>query len=87
MSATMLNKLTALKGSCSPFSTEVKKLKRPYIALTEAEFNTLVQGPSDYYQLPDGRVVTFGAADGGYALMPLNNKEAGKILNKNGVVA
>jgi predicted HTH transcriptional regulator len=33
----------------------------------------------------NGKVVTFGNADGGYALMPLNNKEANKVLGMQSI--
>lgn len=71
--------LQPLKGSCSEFHEEVRKLQRPYIPITKEQYEALVSLPSDYYMFGD-EVVTFGNADGGYALMPLQAKYATAIL-------
>lgn len=68
-----------LKGSCSEFHEEVRKLQRPYIPITKEQYEALVSLPNDYYMFGD-EVVTFGNADGGYALMPLQAKYATAIL-------
>lgn len=75
-----LTTLQPLKGSCQGFFHEVKKVTRPYIPITEEQHKTLESGQADYYQMPDGSVVTFGNADGGWALMPLQPEFARTIL-------
>lgn len=75
-----LKKLIPLQGTVTHFHDQVRELKRPYIAISEAEHQILQDGPAEFYQLPDGRVATFGTADGGYALMPLSPKAARDIL-------
>jgi len=83
MSDLSLGLTQGLKGSVSDFHTEVKKLERPYKAIAESDFKILCNGDFDYYLDLEGRVVTFGGTDGGYALMPLNSREAKKVLAKN----
>lgn len=77
-----IGKLTPLKGVCAGFFCEVRRVQRPYLPITEADYQQLMAATADYYRLPGkhGRVVTFGTADGGYALMPLQPDEAGRIL-------
>lgn len=75
-----LKKMTPLQGTAKPFHEQVRELERPYIKISEAEWEELLEGPSDFYRLADGRVVTFGNADGGYALMPLNAQAAAALL-------
>lgn len=77
--------LLPLKGEVSGFHNEVKKLTRPYIVINASDHKKLEDGSSDYYLLKSGQVVTFGNADGGYALMPLQQKYASDVLNKNGI--
>ncbi len=78
----LIDKLTPLKGASSSFHTEVRKLQRPYVEISEQDFNTLMSGQFDYYKYED-KVVTFGKADGSYALMPLQAKFASEILEAN----
>lgn len=81
--------LEPLVGDVSDdFSTEVRKLQRPYIAITDEDYAIFEKGESNYYLTTTGRVVLFGGASvkGGetkYALMPLNNAEAQKVLALN----
>ena len=74
-------RLKPLTGTVKPFHEQVKELKRPYQPITEEQYETLLAGCSDYYETEQGEVVTFGNADGGYALMPLNDKAAQEILD------
>jgi len=71
--------LQPLNGTCSDFHTEVRKLQRPYIPITKEQQDALIALPNDYYKFGND-VVTFGGADGGYALMPLQTKYAKSIL-------
>ena len=68
-----------LNGRCADFHTEVRKLQRPYIPITKEQYDALIAVPNDYYKFGND-VVTFGGADGGYALMPLQAKYATAIL-------
>lgn len=81
--STTLEQLIPLKGECGSFHSEVRKLQRPYTPISEKEFKELESGLADYYKMPDGRIVTFGAADQGYALMPLNEHAALDIQRLN----
>jgi hypothetical protein len=60
-----------------PFETAVRMLRRPYIPISEAHYKELykaaVHFDTDLVWLSDGRQATFGNADNGYALMPLDN--------------
>ena len=71
--------LQPLNGRCADFHTEVRKLQRPYIPITKEQYDALIAVPNDYYKFGND-VVTFGGADGGYALMPLQAKYATAIL-------
>ncbi|AHJ13059.1 hypothetical protein [Sulfurospirillum multivorans] len=71
--------LQLLNGRCSDFHTEVKKLQRPYVPITKEQYDALFAVPNDYYKFGND-VVTFGGADGGYALMPLQSIYAKAIL-------
>lgn len=82
VSSFCIQQLKPLKGVCSGFHTEVQKIARPYLEISEEQYKQLESGNADYYQLPDGRVVTFGNADGGWALMPLKKEFSDKILSK-----
>lgn len=57
------------------FKAKVALLQRPYFPLTASEFSLVlrVAGSSDLV-LFDGRQATYGDADGGKALMPLNQE-------------
>ncbi|WP_210499650.1 hypothetical protein [Vibrio crassostreae] len=85
-----ISKLAPLGGKVDDFSTETKKLSRPYIAVSEGDYRKLVnQTHGDYFMTSGGTVVTFGGAvvegsDSGFALMPLNHKEAQKIIDQSG---
>lgn len=72
-----------LSGSVEGFHIEVKKLKRPYRSTSPDIFQALCDGNFDYYLTNDDEVVTFGTADGGFALMPLGDKDAKKVLAAN----
>ncbi len=75
-----LSSLIPLKGECKPFSEQVKDLSRPYAAISEQQQNELLKGEVDFYRTNGGLVVTFGFADGGFALMPLNAESANRVL-------
>jgi len=72
--------LVGINGCCSDFHQEVRKLIRPYIKITESVYKSLLDAPYDYYKTKSGIVFTFGTADGGYALMPLKESAASKLL-------
>lgn len=75
--------LTPLKGKVpSDFCAAVATLQRPYIAISEDEYKKVFDVGNDYFKYAD-KVVTFGNADGGYALMPLQYEYAEKILARN----
>lgn len=76
---TTLRKLKPLSGKCDGFNHEVKKLQRPYIPISEEVYRALENAEHDYY-LYKKQVVTFGNADNGFALMPLQTEFANKIL-------
>ena len=77
--------IKGLTGNVSGFHEEVRKLQRPYIKISSSEYEDLIKGSFDYYLTNDGKVVTFGNADGGYALMPLNKTAADEIRKANGI--
>lgn len=76
-----IDALKPLAGTAKPFHEQVRELVRPYQEITDAEHDKLASGDSDFYETPDGKVVMFGFADSGYALMPLNDKAAQEILD------
>lgn len=82
-----ISQLTPLKGSVSEFHTEVCKLCRPYIAISNTDQEKLFKEKADYYLTPTGQIVTFGKASTGgnaeFALMPLNSVAAIKIRDIN----
>ncbi len=55
------------------FSDIVKHLVRPYIPISKNEYDEIVEKAellnSDFVEM-NGKIYTFGNADGGYALMP-----------------
>ncbi len=72
----LFNRLTPLVGKKfkGGFKEIVSKLRRPYYRLSETDYKTIqtLAGDSDVLMF-DGKVqVTFGNADGGFALMPLD---------------
>lgn len=71
----LLSRLTpvANKRFSGDFSADVKRLQRPYYRLSEADYEAVKQlsGTSDVLLLDGKTQVSFGDADGGYALMPL----------------
>lgn len=70
-----IKRLAPVPGKSLPksFKAAVSMLKRPYIPITAEALRAVeqVSGDSDVV-LFDGKAMTFGTADGGYALMPLN---------------
>ena len=75
--------LTPLTGKVpSDFCEAVSRLTRPYIPITKEEYKKVFDKGNDYFQYKN-EVVTFGNADGGFALMPLQSKYAEQILAKN----
>lgn len=78
--------LTPLKGEVKEFNEQVKDLQRPYIQITKAQYDALMEGTADFYQTKGGKVVTFDNADGGYALMPLNELAAEELLAKQSLL-
>lgn len=83
-----LSQLKPLLGNVNEFHAEIANLTRPYIAISDDEYQNLMEGRADYYETPNGRVVTFGVAstartDSRYALMPLKEDEAEKILRNH----
>lgn len=81
----MTKVIKGLAGNVSGFHEEVKKLQRPYVKISESEYEKLKADSFDYYLTDDGQIVTFGNADGGYALMPLNPTAANEIRKANGI--
>lgn len=65
------------------FLAKVDMLHRPYIEITEREYEILyarlVEAKADFFALPDGRIVTVGNADGGFAIMPVKPGERHKL--------
>ena len=75
--------LTPLDGRITgDFCATVEKLERPYIAISKDEYDKIYSVGNDYFKY-ENQVVTFGNADRGYALMPLQYKYAKKILDRN----
>jgi len=76
--------LHPLAGSVSEYGIGVEHLVRPYIPISEDSFNDhLKDGESDLYLTLSGVVVTYGTADVGLALMPLNSEMAKHVLDKH----
>ena len=75
--------LTPLIGKLpSDFCEAVRTLTRPYIPINKDEFDKVFNVGNDYFKFKK-QVVTFGTADGGYALMPLQVEYAKDILIDN----
>lgn len=72
--------LEPLKGVCKPFAEQVRELTAPYIAITESQHESLLAQPADFYMTKGGKVLTFGHANGGFALMTLQDEPARKVL-------
>ena len=75
-----IHDLKPLEGAIVDSSMAIRSLERPYMAITAASYDQLMKGAHDYYVTRNGRVVTFGTADGGFALMPLKEDAAAVIL-------
>jgi len=72
--------LIELKGSLPfDFVKAVSMLQRPYIEINKETFDKIKSSTESDFFLYGSKVVTFGAADGGYALMPLNREEQTRI--------
>lgn len=72
-------KLTPLMGCIEDFHDELKKLRRPYIALSEADYQALLALGCDTFINENGVKFTFGNASvcgstTQYALMPYNSE-------------
>jgi hypothetical protein len=87
MNISNLGLTRGLNGSVGDFHQEVQKLTRPYHPITKTQFDGLMEAEFDYYLNKSNVVVTFGEADGGYALMPLNAKESEKLIFENGIAS
>jgi len=75
--------LKPLKGNMpKTFQESVTQLTRPYYPLEKVEYDKVFANGANYFML-NQEVVTFGNADNGWALMPLQCKYAKRILNKN----
>lgn len=77
MPADLFSRLVPLPGKCFPagesFADQIRRLRRPYYRLTEQDYTLVVSlaGEADVLLLDGNIQVTFGNADGGWALMPL----------------
>lgn len=71
----LLNRLSPLKGKrfSENFNVIVGRLYRPYYRLSEDDYEAVkeLSDESDVLLFDGKTQVTFGAADGGFALMPL----------------
>lgn len=80
-----ISKLQPLKGQCGP--NDIKKITRPYIALSDASYDALMKADADFYQTLGGQLVTMCKAtcfksESTYALAPYMPEYADKILPK-----
>ena len=73
--------LKPLHGNLDYFNVDIAQVERPYAAITQGSYNTLEKGRYDLYLTPGGAVVTFGNADGIFALMPVEKTTAETIIN------
>ena len=75
MKKTMAVKLISLTDDYMPsdFKTAVSMLKRPYITIKQSEYEKIVELTKERGDIVvyKNRRMTFGNADGGFALMPL----------------
>ena len=67
------NKKTEMFLKTSNFKEAVEILQRPYYMISENDNNVLLSNDFDFFFFTD-KIVTFGSADGGFALMPLTDK-------------
>lgn len=73
--------LKPLTGSVEKFGISFVHLVRPYIAISKESYQRLLGVEStDLFLTPSGVVVTYGDADNGYALMPINEETASLVL-------
>lgn len=77
-----LSGLTPLKGQVKNYCEQIAELTRPYVKITDEQYVELKGQPAEFYINKAGMVFTFGTADGGYALMPINEAAAKKIINE-----
>lgn len=79
------HRLRPVNGECLEFHAEVKNLNRPYIKINEHQHQRLLDSGYDFFQISNGsmsgRVVTYGSADSGYALMPVCQQRAEALLS------
>ena len=77
--------LKPLKGYLpNDFHESVRMLTRPYIPISESMYNKIYAVGNDFFQYGE-QIVTFGTADRGFALMPLQMKYATIIKWENGL--
>lgn len=76
--------LKPLKGRIKSGFNTVKKLTRPYIVIPLDLHKQILSEKikSDFY-IYDNKVVTFGSADNGFALMPFQDEFAKEILENH----
>jgi len=71
------------------FSSIIRRLERPYTTLSEEKYKEIFEAtkeglngkPTDFI-FYDGRVSTFGEADGGYAIMPFNQAYSDTVMTR-----
>lgn len=72
----LFSRLTPVENKSfkEPFQDVVRRLRRPYYLLSDKDYEAvkMLSGDSDVLLLDSHSQVTFGTADGGYALMPLS---------------
>lgn len=78
--------LKPLKGECKPYTEQVKELMAPYIKITDEQHTQLESIGCDFFMTKGGMVVTFGSANGGYALMPLQEAAAEDVIAKQSLL-
>lgn len=61
------------------FEEEVQQLDYPYIPLDDEQAAMLRAQDTDYWTMPDGRLVTMGAYGNGWAVMPLKPAFAARM--------
>ncbi len=76
-SISICDKVKVFEGKLTKgFNASVGILQRPYVKITKFEYYLLwamleEAGDTDFF-IYEGKVVTIGIVDGGYAIMPLN---------------
>lgn len=84
-----IDDLIAIPNKSLPkdFNKAVSWLTRPYIPLTQKEYDYLMkktqESNSDFVKDKDEVIYTFGNADGGFALMPIQREYYSKICKEN----